>query len=111
MGRAAPKKPWIRKTVDETFYLTRPRRGAILKEEVWQNVDGTVVRYSLAYLNPRICGVDNGRVLGYDNAHGNHHRHFMGDVAQVEFRNYEALARRFHEEVRELWRQEDESSQ
>ena len=111
MARTAPKAARIRKTVDESFYLSRPRRGAIPKGEVWQDEDGTVARYSLAYLNPRICGVDNGRVLGYDNAHGYHHRHFMGQVEWIEFKTYEDLNRRFLKEVQELWRQEDENSQ
>jgi hypothetical protein len=69
------------------------------------------MRYSLAYLNPPICGVDNGRVLGYDNAHDYHHRHLMGQVEQVVFTTYEHLNRRFLRELKELWRQEDESSQ
>ena len=66
------------------------------------------MKYSPAYVNPRICGVDNGRVLGYDNHHGHHHRHFMGTVEPVEFNGYESLAGRFHKEVIELWRKEDE---
>ncbi len=111
MARTAPKAARIRKTVDETFYLSRPRHGAVLKEEVWQDEGGTVARYSLAYLNPRICGVDNGRVLGYDNAHGYHHRHFMGQVERMEFKTYEDLNLRFLKEVQELWRQEDENKQ
>ena len=41
----------IEKTINETFCLSRPRRGAILKEEVWQNSEGEVVRYSLAYIH------------------------------------------------------------
>jgi len=94
--------------VDETFYLTRPRRGARLKEEVWQNDSGEVVKYSLAYINPRLCGVDNGRVLGYDKSHGRHHRHFMGNVKPVEFDSYAALSARFQEEVQAIWKKEDE---
>jgi hypothetical protein len=54
--------------------------------------------------------VDNGRVVGYDNAHGHGHRHFMGRVEPAEFSTYEDLNRRFLEEVQELWRQEDEST-
>jgi hypothetical protein len=98
----------MQKTVDETFYLTWPRRGAILKEEVWQTQEGQVVKYSLAYINPRICRVDHGRILGYDNSHDHHHRHFRGEVESVEFNGYEALSVRFQKEVQELWRQEDE---
>jgi len=40
VARTAPKAARIRKTVDEAFYLSRPRQGAILKEEVWQDDDG-----------------------------------------------------------------------
>jgi hypothetical protein len=51
----------------------------------------------------------NGRVLGYDfNSHDDHHRHFMGKQESLEFSGYEALARRFYDEVHELWRKEDE---
>jgi hypothetical protein len=70
--------------------------------------DGEVVKYSLAYINAAICGADNGRVLGYDNSHDHHHRHFMGQQESLEFSGYEALARRFYDEVHELWRKEDE---
>ena len=80
----------------------------MLKEEVWQDQDGHVVKYSLAYINAVICGADNGRVLGYDNSHDHHHRHFMGKQASFEFPGYEVLARRFYHEVRDLWRSEDE---
>lgn len=66
------------------------------------------MKYSLAYVNPRICGVDHGRVLGYDNSHGQHHRHFRGTTEPVEFDSYESLFARFHAEVIELWRKEDE---
>ena len=52
--------------------------------------------------------MDHGRVLGYDNSHHFHHRHFLGEVAPIEFTNYEALAEQFIAEVHELWRIEDE---
>ena len=101
-------RPLVQKVVDDTIYLKRPRRGAILKEEVWQSQDGQVVKYSLAYVNPVMWGADNGRVLGYDNSHDHHHRHFTGKQESFEFSGYEALATRFYDEVRELWRKEDE---
>jgi hypothetical protein len=109
LGTNRTGKPPIQKVVDETIYLKRPRRGAKLKEEVWQTGEGEVVGYSLAYVNPSLCGADNGRVLGYDNSHGRHHRHFMGRRELVEFGGYASLAARFYEEVRELWRKEDEA--
>ena len=94
------------KRVDETSYLAGKRRGAILKMEVWYEADA-VVKYSLAYINPRICAIDNGRVLGYDASHGRHHRHFMGQVEEIEFRGYEDVLLRFQRELEELWRDEE----
>lgn len=77
---------------------------------MWQTFDGEVTKYNLAYINHLVCGPDNGRVLGYDNSHEWHHRHFMGNVEPVEFTDYASLVKRFEEEVRELWRQEDEQN-
>ena len=107
--RSASPKP-LEKRVDETSYLAGRRRGAILKEEVWYEGDH-VARYSLAYINPRLTSLDNGRLLGYDNAHEYHHRHFMGQVEDVKFTSYEQTANRFESEVRELWRLEDEKKE
>jgi Family of unknown function (DUF6516) len=95
------------KRVDETLHLSGKRRGAILKEEVWYEAD-RLVKYSLAYINPRICAVDNGRVLGYDNTHQYHHRHFRGKTEEIEFSNYPALLARFERELHQLWKEEDE---
>jgi hypothetical protein len=67
-----------------------------------------VVAYSLAYINLKVCPVDNGRVLGYDNSHDYHHHHFMGEMDALDFTTYAALAERFIAEVHELWRIEDE---
>ena len=83
------------------------RKGAALKEEVWF-VDGKVTSYNLAYINLRRCQVDHGGVLGYDNSHGYHHRHFMGRVEAVQFTTYKAHLKRFMKEVHALWRIEDE---
>ena len=63
---------------------------------------GNVVSYSLAYIDPTICSKDNGRVLGYDNSHGHHHRHYMGKMAPVDFTSFTELEQRFEMEVREL---------
>jgi hypothetical protein len=95
------------KRVDDTFYLTGNRRGAVLKEEVWY-AGHDVVKYSLAYINHKVYGGDNGRVLGYDNTHDYHHRHFMGNIEEIDFAGYARLLDRFEEEVEQLWRLEDE---
>jgi hypothetical protein len=47
-------------------------------------------------------------VLCYDNSHDYDHRHFMGEVEEIEFLGYEALVDRFQKEVEDLWRAEDE---
>ena len=102
MGKK-PKNPEpVRSTVN-IGHLTGKRRGAIVKEEIVQR-GSELVKYSLAYINPRIRGPDNGRVLGYDNSHRHHHRHFMGQITSVDFPGYEALVDRFQEEVEDLWR-------
>jgi hypothetical protein len=91
----------------QEYRLKGKRKGALLKEETCLE-EGQIVGYSLAYINLKRFAGDNGRVLGYDNSHGFHHRHFMGKVEPVDFSTYAALAERFFKEVHELWRVEDE---
>ncbi|MGH8683120.1 MAG: hypothetical protein ACREVP_16610 [Burkholderiales bacterium] len=59
-------------------------------------------RWYARYINPLLFGGDHGRVLGYDNAHGEHHRHFMGKTAAVEIGSYEQALDRFQAEWQEL---------
>lgn len=103
----SPKKEPVRTTRIEEHRLKGKRKGALLREQVLFE-DGKVVAYSLAYINLKRCSADNGRVLGYDNRHGHHHRHFMGSIEPVEFTTYTALVEQFIAEVHELWRIEDE---
>ncbi|MFI5117308.1 MAG: DUF6516 family protein [Terriglobales bacterium] len=111
MGSRRRKQPAkLEKKIDQTCYLTGKRRGAILKEEAWFAGE-KLVKYSLAYINPRICGADNGRVLGYDNSHNQHHRHYVGRTRATEFSDYESLVEQFENEVKDLWRREDEAEQ
>ena len=92
----------LAKKVDETTRV-RCRSGmGIIREEVWMGQDGRIEKYNLAFINHRLCHKDNGRVLGYDNAHGEHERHFKGAVGRYEFTSYEALVELFIEEVRAL---------
>lgn len=94
----------------EVNRLKGKRKGASLKEQVWFE-DGKITAYSLTYINLKRCRVDHGRVLGYDNSHGYHHRHFMGNIETIEFTSYAALTERFIEDVHELWRIEDAEDQ
>ena len=89
----------------ETFKLKSNQGGGILSYEVWGCIaDGKtlVTRYNLAYINPLLCQKDNGRVLGFDNAHDYHHRHYMGKIAPVEFVSYEQTLERFQQEWQEI---------
>jgi hypothetical protein len=103
------KQPLRSKRI-EVHRLRGKRKEALLKEEVWFE-DGSVAAYSLVYINRMRCSVDNGRVLGYDNRHGYHHRHFMGKAKAIEFTTYARLLERFLGEVHELWRIEDAENQ
>jgi hypothetical protein len=47
---------------------------------------------------------DNGRVLGYDNAHGMHHRHFCGKVETVSVASFDEVEALFYAEVKKLRR-------
>ena len=59
-----------------------------------------VVKYNLAFIHFGVCQRDHGRVVGYDNAHGMHERHFMGETATIQFTSYQDTLKRFQAEVR-----------
>ena len=101
MKKVKKRKKFI-KVIDETINIPEKSGNGILRFIV--NVDGKghLGRYSLAYINHRLCNIDNGRVLGYDNSHGYHHRHYMGKEEPVDFKNYETIAERFDTEWRAL---------
>jgi len=89
----------------ERFELKSKSGGGLLCYEVWgyQEKGLTVVtRYNLAYINHAMFQGDNGRVLGFDNAHDYHHRHYMGEVTAVDFTSYEATLERFQQEWVEI---------
>jgi hypothetical protein len=71
----------------------------IIREEVWVNAKSEVMKYNLAFLLPHVFAPDNGRVLGYDNAHGVHERHYQGSVERIRFKDYRSTAARFYREV------------
>ncbi|MEI8163817.1 MAG: DUF6516 family protein [Betaproteobacteria bacterium] len=89
----AASKP--QKAQDVSTRLARKRRNGILRREVWMDSQGKVVRYNLAYINHDVFQGDNGRVVGYDNAHGVHRRHSKGKVETVEFQSFGHIEERF----------------
>lgn len=86
------------KTIDERCVLSRRKGDGQLRREVWTDETGRIVRYNLAYINHTIFAGDNGRVVGYDNNHGVHHRHYMGQITPVAFSSIEVLEAQFHQD-------------
>ena len=89
----------------ERFELKPKSGGGILRHDIWgdrYNVIAMVPHHNLARINHFICHVDNGRVMGFDNAHAYHHRHYMGEVTAVEFTSYEVTLERFQQEWLEI---------
>ncbi len=84
-----------KKAVDDTHYIPAKRGNGILRREIWVDEKGRVSRYNLAYINTAMHGGDNGRVVGYDNAHNFHHRHFLGKVEPIDFVSFEDVEARF----------------
>jgi hypothetical protein len=41
-------------------------------------------------------------MLGYDNAHGHHHRHYLGKVEPIEFVSFEDIEDRFEKDFMEI---------
>ena len=100
-----PRSPSETLLEQERFELKPKSGGGLLSYEVWgfrEKRKMVVTRYSLAYINHEMFQGDNGRVLGFDNAHGNHHRHYMGIVEAVAFVSYEATLERFQQEWVEI---------
>jgi hypothetical protein len=83
---------------DDSISLHKSKGNGILRRQVWVDNRGNVTRYSLAYINHLLHTGDNGRVLGFDNAHGYHHKHYMGNVEPVNFSNFSELEKRFQHE-------------
>lgn len=97
----AKKRTW-RKVVDDEVEVRCVSGPGVIREEVWEDESGRIVRYNLAFINHFMTNADHGRVLGYDASHGYHHRHFKGAVEPFAFISYDATAARFASEVRSL---------
>ena len=96
------KQKKLIKLFDETINIPEKSGNGTLKILASIDEKGELIRYSLTYVNHRLCHIDNGRVLGYDNSHGYHHKHYMGKEEPVDFENYEDTAKKFDLEWRAL---------
>lgn len=90
------------KVIDEKYIVPAERGGGVIKFEAW-HCDGVVVKYNMAYINPNLFAEDNGRALGYDNAHGFHHKHYRGQIIELDdFTSYQDQVRKFREDIKEF---------
>lgn len=102
-----PKKksnptPNFTKVIDERYAIPKRKGGGSLKIEAWANAKGQVIKYNIAYINHAIFAGDNGRVIGYDNAHDYHHKHLLGEIFPIEdFISYEEIVERFEQDIKE----------
>jgi hypothetical protein len=105
MTKKSKKAKAFQKVIDELFVIPKKRGGGLIKIEAWEDSRGHIVKYSLAYINHEIFSGDNGRVLGYDNTHNYHHRHYFGEFSVIEdFTTYENLVNQFEQEIGEFIR-------
>ncbi len=88
--------------LDESVNISSKKGNGILRMRASTDSKGNLLRYSLVYINPNIYNHDNGRVLGYDNDHGYHHRHYMGKEEKVNFNSFEEIEVQFQAEWRGL---------
>jgi hypothetical protein len=88
------------RSIRDVFYPKGRKRGLIVRIQVDYSRAGNLLRYSLSLIDLS-SSLDNGRIVGYDNAHGQHHRHYFGRVDCVEFESYEKLEGQFEAQVRQ----------
>lgn len=90
------------KVIDKRLMIPHIKGGGIVKFEVWKH-NNNIVKYNMLYINRNIFIGDNGRVVGYDNAHNFHHKHYFGQISEVDdFISYENLVKRFKQDIKEF---------
>ena len=95
------KKKNYTKVIDEQF-IVPDKQGGIIKFEAWE-YENKIVKYNMAYINKSVFPNDNGRVIGYDNSHNFHHKHYFGEIIELDdFVNYQELVKRFKNDLKEF---------
>ncbi len=99
-GKKRPVK--LVKVTDEAIIVRCAAGDGMIREEMWEDEKGNAGRYNLAFINFHLFSKDNGRVLGYDTAHGQLHRHFAGTVEVIKPAPFRVIVARFMAELGEL---------
>ena len=90
------------KVIDEKYIVPIQMGGGMIKFEAWES-EGVVVKYNMVYVDPKLYVLDNGRVLGYDNAHNFHHKHYKGMIIELgDFTTYQDQVLKFREDIKEF---------
>jgi len=96
------KKNQYTKVIDEKFIVPTQNGGGIIKFEAWE-YQNKIIKYNMVYINKSIFPNDNGRVMGYDNSHNFHHKHYFGEIYELtDFVNYQELVERFKNDIKEF---------
>jgi len=100
MAKSKNKK--YTKVINEQFIVPFEKGGGIIKFEAWE-YESEIVKYNMAYINKNIFPNDNGRVIGYDNSHYFHHKHYFGEIIELDdFINYQTLVEQFKQDIKEF---------
>jgi hypothetical protein len=96
------KKKNYTKVIDEQFIVPSISSGGIIKFEAWE-YENLIVKYNMVYINKNVFPNDNGRVMGYDNSHNFHHKHYFGQITELDdFVSYQELVQRFKNDIKEF---------
>lgn len=95
------------KDLDQRF---KTKSGGVIRVETWVNRQSlVVVHYNLTYLNFAVMQEDDGRILGFDDAHwypnfpSPHHEHRWGEVMpNLTYTSFSDLLTRFEYELLEM---------
>ena len=79
----------LEKRIDRTCYDRAAEGGGPQRGGFVSRGEGGEVQLSLCQSED--SGADNGRILGYDNTHNQHDRHYRGHTEPIQFSNYQAL--------------------
>lgn len=103
-----PNQAFTERLLMEQRLKRRGPEARICLEAEVETKTRKVLRFRMVYINPLSFAGDNGRVLGYDNAHGYWHRHYLGSETQLPEMNYETLVQTFEKELAQVL--DDESN-